>query len=128
MNDCIKILIVDDMVMNRKIFSQMLKNEGYELYFADNGKAGVDKVGEVQPDLVIMDIEMPVMKGNEAVQILRKQGYKGVIIACSGTIKTDNGMYSGCNHALHKPVRGKEFRKTIREYLSVKGLMFDRGG
>ena len=114
MVDCVKILIVDDTEMNRSLFLRCLKNSEYELHTATNGKIGIEKVKEIQPDLIIMDMEMPVMSGYEAVQILRDQGYRGLIVAWTASIKPKSILYSQCDHIILKPFRVDDFMETIK--------------
>lgn len=66
-----KILLVDDDAEFAKIVGLKLKNEGYEVCFAENGEIGVKKAKEIIPNLIIMDIKMPVMNGIEAFYKLK---------------------------------------------------------
>ena len=62
-------LVVDDSVMQCKVLGVLLKEEGYRVFTANDGARGVDMYIKYQPDLVLMDINMPVMNGYEAAQI-----------------------------------------------------------
>ncbi len=66
-----KILVVDDNPDMVMVLSFKLKDEGYEVVTASNGKEGVKKARELKPDLILLDVMMPVMDGTEAAQELR---------------------------------------------------------
>jgi CheY-like chemotaxis protein len=68
----IKILIVDDIFTNRLLLSELIKTLGHSSVQAENGKQAVDFLEKEDFDLVLMDIEMPVMNGLETTQIIRK--------------------------------------------------------
>ena len=56
-----KILIVEDNEMNRDMLTRRLKRRGYDIVIAEDGQEGLEKMGVENPDLVLMDINMPVM-------------------------------------------------------------------
>lgn len=65
------ILIVDDELGNAEVLSLILEDEGYRVFCAANGRDGLDRVREVNPDLVVLDFMMPVMNGAEMGEALR---------------------------------------------------------
>ena len=64
-----KILVVDDEDSIHLLYSEEFEEEGYEVYGAMSGEEGLDKLSEISPDLVILDINMPGMNG---IEVLRK--------------------------------------------------------
>jgi len=68
----LKILIVDDIFTNRLLLSELIKTLGHTSFQAENGKLAVDLLEKEDFDLILMDIEMPVMNGLETTQIIRK--------------------------------------------------------
>ncbi|MDC2963356.1 response regulator [Gammaproteobacteria bacterium] len=62
------ILIVEDNELNRDMLSRRLIKKGYQIEFAEDGKEGLEKIGNLKPDLVLMDIGLPVMDGWEATR------------------------------------------------------------
>jgi len=66
-----KILVVDDEETNTLILQKMLKNNGHEISIAENGKQAIVEFEKVQPDLILMDVMMPVMDGYEATKIIK---------------------------------------------------------
>ena len=69
----IKALIVDDVEVNRRLLTDILKKAGVEIIEAENGQEAVDRAGEFEPDIIFMDIRMPVMDGKEATREIKKQ-------------------------------------------------------
>lgn len=66
-----RILIVEDNEMNRDMLSRRLQKRGFEVSIAEDGQAGVDLAKELMPDLVLMDMSLPVIDGWEATRTLR---------------------------------------------------------
>ncbi|MCB1191241.1 MAG: response regulator [Leptospiraceae bacterium] len=66
-----KILIVDDQAPMAKILGDILKKGNFEIHFAVNGQLGINKAIELKPDLIMMDIMMPVKTGIEAIKELK---------------------------------------------------------
>lgn len=67
-----KILIIDDDERLAGLYSMTLSGQGYEVGAASNGKAGLDKIAEMKPDLVLLDAMMPILPGLETLATLRK--------------------------------------------------------
>ena len=65
------ILIIEDNEDNRELFVDVLAVHGYDVTTANNGREGIDLARELMPDLILMDIQMPVMDGMTAVGILK---------------------------------------------------------
>lgn len=110
------ILIVEDDKHIVKMLTRRLKKEAYELHYAENGKIGVEKAMALQPDLVLMDMHMPVMDGIEATALLRSQGYKGLISALTASVSildSKKSIDAGCDHFHSKPI-GPGFEDDIR--------------
>lgn len=78
-----KILIVDDVAFMRQILSEMLEKHGYLVVTAENGQQTIDKYDAVKPDIVIMDINMPIMDGITATKIIKEIDKDAKIIALS---------------------------------------------
>ncbi|MEO5358676.1 MAG: response regulator [Nitrospirae bacterium YQR-1] len=110
-----KILIVDDDVKIIRMLVRRLKKCGHEVYTAENGKAGVEMVLSLKPDLTLMDMHMPVMDGYEATVALRNQGYTGQIIALTASAmahEAHKSIDAGCNSFLAKPI-SEDFENTL---------------
>ncbi len=105
----IKILVVDDTATNRQILAAFLKKLGFSVIMAEDGAQGVDKFLNETPDIVLMDVMMPVMDGYEATRRIKAaSGERWVpVIFLSALDKEENlvaGLDAGGDDYLHKPV------------------------
>lgn len=113
-----KILIIDD---SRLVHSQLvppLKENGYDVYEAFNGKEGVEIASKVKPDLIICDIEMPVMNGFDACKLIRSNpSIQDTYIIMSSTLSSasdiQKGFEAGVNEYITKPVIIEELLERI---------------
>jgi CheY-like chemotaxis protein len=112
----VKILVVDDEKICQELAGHVLTKAGYEIYLARNGKEGVEMALKIQPDLILMDMDMPVMDGYEAVEILRKQNYSGLIAAFTGTSSANHEkiITIGCDCIISKLVSSGEILKKVK--------------
>ncbi len=103
----LKILVVEDAADNRFLVKTLLTLDGASVEFAENGKEGFEKAIGGTYDMVLMDIQMPVMDGYEATSRLRKHGFKTPIIALtahSSQEEKEKCFEIGCNDHVAKPV------------------------
>jgi CheY-like chemotaxis protein len=86
------ILIVDDTMLNLKLLSHVLENEGYKHIDAENGQEAIDLAEEHKPDLILMDIMMPEMDGYETVKKIKsRDGLEYIpVIFLSALSETDD--------------------------------------
>jgi CheY-like chemotaxis protein len=121
-----KVLIVDDSHMIRRIVGMILKEDDYEVLIAENGLMGYEMAKASQPDLVIMDVEMPVMNGIEATTRIKSDAstrHIPVLIFTSLGSENDIRMAKEAGGAgfLNKPISKEELRSTITSILSNGG-------
>lgn len=119
-----KIMIVDDNRNNCLMLQNMLEPLGFKVIVAENGEVGVSKAIKTQPDLILMDLVMPIMNGYEATRILRADpSLKDIpIIAVSaGVLEADieQSRTAGCNDFLKKPVQDKELFDLLELRLNL---------
>jgi two-component system, cell cycle response regulator DivK len=117
------ILIVEDELQNRKLFRDVLQYRGYIVFEAMNGKEGIALAKKHQPDLILMDIQMPVMDGLSATRILKQNETTRDIMVVALTANAMPGdrekiLEAGCHDYISKPFRLHEFLEKIKEYLS----------
>ncbi|MFT7137709.1 MAG: signal transduction histidine kinase/CheY-like chemotaxis protein [Candidatus Azotimanducaceae bacterium] len=116
------VLLVDDNAINRMVASDMLDEFGVTCDIAENGQQAVDNVNGGKPyDLVLMDVQMPVMDGYEATQELRLQGHKELkICGLSANVMRsdiDKAMENGMDDYMTKPIAWDDLEKTLQKYL-----------
>jgi signal transduction histidine kinase/CheY-like chemotaxis protein len=110
------VLVVDDVEDNRLLLNHMLKRRGIDVDFASNGEEAVKAAMAKSYDVIFMDIQMPVMDGYKATEILRASGYRKTIVALTAhAMKEDREkcLKSGCNDYLTKPVQLKALLRAI---------------
>jgi two-component system cell cycle response regulator DivK len=119
-----KILVVEDTEDNRQILRDLLSMAGYDLIEAHDGAEGVAKAAEHKPDLILMDIQMPVMDGYEATRRIKADpGMKGipVIAVTSYALSGDEEKTraAGCDGYIAKPFSPRQMLAKVREVLGA---------
>jgi CheY-like chemotaxis protein len=118
-----KILLVEDNEMNRDMLSRRLQRRGYEIVIAVDGAEGVAKARSERPDLILMDMSLPVMSGYEATEILKKEeGTRLIpIIGLSAHAMVgdkEKAVAAGCDDYDTKPVEMPRLLEKIQALLS----------
>lgn len=119
------ILVVDDGAANRKLMNLILTRAGAEVTLAENGKEALERVDEQEFDIILMDMQMPIMDGYTATVILRKQGYVRPIFALTANaMKGDEEkcIAAGCSGFLSKPIQIEKLLETLAETLVAAGF------
>tara|TARA_B110001454_G_C12723220_1_gene435934 strand:+ start:17253 stop:18872 length:1620 start_codon:yes stop_codon:yes gene_type:complete len=119
LNRNLKVLLVEDSFDNQKIINYFLKDSGFELETAWDGEDGVQKATNEIYDIILMDIQMPKLDGNEATRRLRRMGFTKPIIAL-----TANAISSDLNQTpdkefsayLTKPVTRENLLKILNQF------------
>jgi CheY-like chemotaxis protein len=118
----ILILIADDQSEIREMMRVYLEIDGYRVIEAENGRIAVEKAAECSPNLILMDIAMPVLDGLEAVREIRQHDGIGAIpivaISAYGEYYADRARAAGCNEVLHKPLDLDRLKPVIERYLA----------
>jgi CheY-like chemotaxis protein len=113
------VLIVEDVELNIDLLTQILE-EDYTLLVAKNGAEGVALTEQEEPDLVLMDISLPVMDGYEAARSIRKTFPSLPIIGLSAHAMqgdAEKAIAAGCSDYLTKPVDEDLLLRKLKEYL-----------
>ena len=124
-----KVLLVDDNQMNRLVAATILANYGAIITTAQNGKEAVEILEKIPFNIVLMDIQMPVMDGVEATAIIRSKISKElpIIALTANAIKGDNDKYlaAGMNGYLSKPFIEKDLLNMVAFWLNkIEGENF----
>jgi two-component system cell cycle response regulator DivK len=119
-----KILVVEDTEDNRQILRDLLGMAGYEMVEARDGAEGVAKATEHKPDLILMDIQMPVMDGYEATRRIRANPELKSIPIVAVTSYALSGdeektRAAGCDGYIAKPYSPRQMLAKVREILGA---------
>lgn len=115
-----EVLLVEDNVDNQKLVSLFLRRAGAHTELAENGLRAVELAMEHAYDLILMDLQMPVMGGIEATRTLRKRGYRGAIVALTANaMKSDVEVCAeaGCDELVSKPIQQEKLSQLLLRYL-----------
>ncbi len=115
-----RVLLAEDSPDNQRLITMYISKAGAEVDCASNGQEAVEKALAGDFQLVLMDMQMPVMDGIEATQWLRKAGYTGPIVALTANaMKEDRERCSraGCDAFLSKPIETGPFYEALARYL-----------
>ena len=127
MRDPARILVVDDVPDNVDILQMRLESQGYEVATAGDGAEALEKIRELLPDLVLLDIMMPKVDGIETVRRLKADTSLPFIPVILVTAKADSkdviaGLESGGDDYLTKPVDHAALSARVRAMLRIKSL------
>jgi two-component system cell cycle response regulator DivK len=117
-----KILVVEDTEDNRQILRDPLGMAGYEMVEAHDGAQGVAMAAEHKPDLILMDIQMPVLDGYEATRRIKADPALAAIPIVAVTSYALSGdeqkaRDAGCNDYIAKPYSPRQMLAKVREIL-----------
>ncbi len=116
-----RVLIVEDEENLRLLYEEELKAEWYEILLAKNGKEAITQLEEEKPDLIILDIVMPVMDGMEALnRILRKDRKIPIILNSSYSAYREDFMSWAADAYVTKSADLTELKNKVRELLEKK--------
>jgi CheY-like chemotaxis protein len=121
-----KILIVEDNEMNRDMLSRRLVRSGYEVIIAEDGAGGVAMATSDRPDLILMDMSLPVIDGWEATRQIKAtpELHKIPIIALTAhamAIDRDKALEAGCDDYDTKPIELQRLLGKIKTLLTPAG-------
>ncbi|MCG2722977.1 MAG: response regulator [Thermodesulfovibrionales bacterium] len=118
-----KILIVEDNENNRRLVREVLVYYGYETIEAGNGEEGIKIAKEHKPDLIFMDIQMPVMNGYEAIKSLKNDPdtkHIKIVALTSFAMLGDRekSLEAGADDYMAKPINTRELPEKVKKLLS----------
>jgi two-component system, sensor histidine kinase and response regulator len=122
-----RILVIDDHPINQKVVQTMLNIFGYEVEIASNGQEGVDAIKQNRFDLVLMDVQMPIMDGLEATRMIRSLNNESfgsksqipiIAITANAMVGDDRKcLDAGMNDYLAKPLQKHELLRVLAQWL-----------
>lgn len=115
-----KILVIDDDATSIRLLQSRLEVEGFRIIIARDGDVGLEKVQKEQPELIILDVEMPRMNGYFFITELRKmKGYEHlpIVVLTSHPDKIDVFTAKGIAHYMTKPINFDVLIETIKSIL-----------
>lgn len=118
------VLLVEDGEDNRRLIEALLRHRGLDVLCATNGEQGVTTALREYPDLVLMDIQMPVLDGLAAVRRLRAAGFRAPVVALTANVlPRDRERYrlEGFDLCLAKPIEREAFDRALARYLPAAG-------
>jgi two-component system, cell cycle response regulator DivK len=118
-----KILIIEDNEQNLYLIRYILENCAYEVHSAWDGKEGVALAAEIMPDLILLDIQLPIMDGYTVARKLRENpalADKPIVAVTSYAMPGDRekAMEAGCSGYIEKPIDPDTFEAQVEKYLS----------
>lgn len=118
-----KVLIVEDYDDTRDLMKFLVESYGYQVIEAADGIEAVDKVKRLHPDLILMDISLPIVDGLTATKVIREfnDAAKVPIIAVTafGNAYYKKAIEAGCNDLIPKPLDFDTLEPIINQYLAV---------
>jgi len=120
-----RILVVDDDPMNVKLVTAILQKDRYECFKAFHGAEALEQVHTNHPDLILLDVMMPVMDGYEVTRELKRDPLTAgipiiMITALNGSEDKARGLECGADEFLTKPVNSAELRARVKSMLRLK--------
>lgn len=130
-----KILLVDDEKRIIEVLEAYLEREGYEIHSADNGIDALKKAKTLSPDLIILDLMLPDISGEEVCRLVRKESDVPILMLTAKSAEDDriNGIVMGADDYLTKPfsprevvVRVQAILRRVKKAEKIERLEFNR--
>lgn len=127
----LKVLVVDDNLLNRKLVCAILRNHDLEYDVAENGKIALDFYLSNRYDLILMDIQMPIMNGIECTRKIREFENKSniqlptpIIAVTAFAMESDrkNCIDAGMNEFIAKPFKAANLVDIISKFIEIKSI------
>jgi signal transduction histidine kinase/DNA-binding response OmpR family regulator len=114
------ILLAEDVLHNQQLISMYVRKTGANITIVENGKLALESIKNKQFDLVLLDMQMPVMDGITAVRKIRAMGYSHPVVALTANATKENKelcLREGCNDFLTKPIDRERLFQILEKYL-----------
>jgi len=116
-----KILYIEDNEQNLYLVTYILEKHGYEVFAARDGREGIDRAAVVRPDLILLDIQLPLMDGYAVARQLRTNpDLAGIpIVAVTSYAMAgdrDKALAAGCTGYIEKPINPDTFKQQVEQH------------
>lgn len=120
-----KILLIEDNEKNRYLTTFLLEKQGYQVFEAEDGKSGIELAQRILPDLILLDIQLPVMDGYAVARELSNSAaiHRAPIIAVTSYAMVgdrERALESGCTGYIEKPINPITFVDEIEKFMNQK--------
>jgi len=120
-----RVLVIEDTEDNRQIMRDLLTNAGYDLIEAVDGAEGLAKAKEHRPDLILMDIQLPILDGYEVTRRIKADPalkHIPIIAVTSYALSGDESKTraAGCDAYVAKPFSPRQLLSKVREFLPLE--------
>lgn len=112
-----KILLIEDNELNLKLMKDILESQKYEVDAAKDGQDGLDKANSNEYDLILLDLQMPVVSGYDFLDAYKKKTPVIVVSACAMDEEISRAKALGCSDFITKPIKIAEFLMTVKNYV-----------
>jgi CheY-like chemotaxis protein len=124
------VLVADDNEISRELIKEVLSSEGCRIVEAEDGLEVLARIGEVQPDIVLLDIQMPGLDGFGVLQAVRRDArfLRTPVVALTASAMKDDrerALSAGFDEYLTKPIRAAALRSRLRALLQRSGRVPD---
>ena len=117
-----RILVIEDQPDSRRIIRDMLASTGYEVTEVENGEEALAAIAKQRPDLILMDIQLPIMDGYTATRRIKADPVRSIPIIAVTSYALDGeakvAKAAGCDDYVPKPYSPRELLAKIRHHLS----------
>jgi two-component system, cell cycle response regulator DivK len=114
-----RILVVEDQADSRQIIRDMLAATDFEITEVENGEQALAAIGKQRPDLILMEIQLPIMDGYEATRRIKTDpALRSIpIIAVTSYVEEQKALAAGCDEYVPEPYSPRQLLAKIRHYL-----------
>jgi DNA-binding response OmpR family regulator len=121
--DTLTVLIIDDDVDARRIYSEYLRVKGLTAFSASDGRTGIEKANDLKPDVIILDLAMPRVDGWTVLKHLRESSWTApipIVIVTANHAARDEAFQAGCDAYLLKPCPPETVWLQVRALLRLR--------
>jgi CheY-like chemotaxis protein len=115
----LRVLVVEDTLLHQRLEARLLERQGHVVTITSNGKEAVELLETQHFDLVLMDVEMPVMDGLTATAVIRRRerskGGRTAIVAVTSSARPEECLEAGMDAHIPKPLRLDALKATVAE-------------